>query len=466
MSTRTPNLQTRSQYQRNWGNYATSADLPNATGLPLAANEFSKLEAGDQAYSVGDAATYTCTAVGTVGGGDATWTAPAAAFDHFEASIIVGNIPEGDPATAQAAPFRYVGDPGDGSVLEAELLVAAISGDSLRIRLRPGEYALDPSAVTLPLVVPSNVILEGSGEEQTLFTCTTATDRHLFTVEGEIRDFQVALPSSALSGATGDTIIAFSELAVAQRVTARVGSATDSQNVDSLRAVFHVLGAGIRLYDVVADYGDWMANPASVPLVSCFRFGLVGSGPVISDVLVRGRTAGYASQVFFSPTAECTRVDLDVSGVAASFGALEGTSHRVRAQSYFEGGVGASAIASPVVVGCSESLLELELSGEMLRILVLNGSDNDVRIRGGDALGDGGEAVNIAGDRNTLRGNIRASDPLDFTINGNGNTIVALSMLNGSCIVNGTDNMVVGARFDVLTANGTSTESAHVTQTV
>lgn len=391
---------------------------------------------------------------------------PPASTDRFEASVIIGNVPEGDPAAAQAAPFRYVGDPGDGSALEAELLAAASSGASLRIRLRPGEYALDPSAVTLPLVVPPNVVLEGSGEETTLFTCTTDTDRHILTVEGEIRDFKIELGSSAQQGVTGNTIVAMSGFSVAQRVIARAGSATAGQNFDSLRAVFHVLGAGVRLYDVIAGYTDWMADPASVPLVADFRFGVIGSGPVIADVLVRGRTEGYASQVFLSPTAGCTRIDLDVSGAAVSFGFLAGTNHRVRAQSYFEGGAGASAIPSPVQLGCSESLVDLELSGEMLRILQITGSDNDVRIRGGDALGDGGEAVNISGDRNTVRGNIRAAGQLDFTLDGNGNTIVGLSMLSGACVVNGTDNMVVGSRFDSVTVSGADTETSHVTQTV
>lgn len=73
MALRTPPLQPRSGFSFNWGNFATSADLPNASGNPLGAGTFGILEIGDTAYSVADGARYTCTAVGTVGGGDAVW---------------------------------------------------------------------------------------------------------------------------------------------------------------------------------------------------------------------------------------------------------------------------------------------------------------------------------------------------------------------------------------------------------
>lgn len=74
MALRTPPLQTRSQFGRSWGNFASATALPNASGAPLGAPFFSILEVGDTAYSVADGATYTCTSVGTVGGGDAVWS--------------------------------------------------------------------------------------------------------------------------------------------------------------------------------------------------------------------------------------------------------------------------------------------------------------------------------------------------------------------------------------------------------
>jgi hypothetical protein len=73
MATRTPTLQPRNQHHRDWGNYATAADLPNASGAPLAAGDF-VLEVGDTAYVSADTQRYHCTAVGTAGGGDAVWS--------------------------------------------------------------------------------------------------------------------------------------------------------------------------------------------------------------------------------------------------------------------------------------------------------------------------------------------------------------------------------------------------------
>jgi hypothetical protein len=76
MATRTPTVQARSQHHRDWGNYANGTTaLPNQSANPLAAATFGILEVGDTAYAAG--ARYTCTAVGTVGGGDAVWTTPS-----------------------------------------------------------------------------------------------------------------------------------------------------------------------------------------------------------------------------------------------------------------------------------------------------------------------------------------------------------------------------------------------------
>lgn len=90
MATRTPPLQTRSQFGRDWGNYATAADLPNASGAPLGAPFFSILEVGDTAYSVADGATYTCTNVGTAGGGDAVWSSGGGGGGGTNASYLTG----------------------------------------------------------------------------------------------------------------------------------------------------------------------------------------------------------------------------------------------------------------------------------------------------------------------------------------------------------------------------------------
>lgn len=60
-------------FHRNWGNFADPTLLPNASGAALPVAAFA-LEVGDQAYSISDGLTYTCTNVGTPGGADAVWS--------------------------------------------------------------------------------------------------------------------------------------------------------------------------------------------------------------------------------------------------------------------------------------------------------------------------------------------------------------------------------------------------------
>lgn len=82
MATRTPPQQTRSQFTPKWGNYA-SGSLPNQSGNPLGAPFFVVLEVGDLAYDTTEAELCVCTNVGTVGGGDATWTPVAPSFQQL-----------------------------------------------------------------------------------------------------------------------------------------------------------------------------------------------------------------------------------------------------------------------------------------------------------------------------------------------------------------------------------------------
>lgn len=78
MATRTPGLQTRSQFHRYWGAFADGVSgLPNQAGNPLVAAQFT-LEAGDAAFNTGTVAgapgEYVCFDPGTAGGGDAVWS--------------------------------------------------------------------------------------------------------------------------------------------------------------------------------------------------------------------------------------------------------------------------------------------------------------------------------------------------------------------------------------------------------
>lgn len=174
MSLRTPPLQPRSQFQRNWGNFATAADLPNASGAPLAAPAFAVLEVGDQAYSIADGATYTCTAVGTVGGGDATWSAGASGAAG--ASYLTGATNE-ESITAggtEVVVGGFVFDPGESPGRSAyfrafETLVYTAGASPLsRVRLYDRGAPGSPTAGTLVAE------LTNSGNVNVPYTSVTA----------------------------------------------------------------------------------------------------------------------------------------------------------------------------------------------------------------------------------------------------------------------------------------------------
>jgi len=79
MSTTTPGAQTRSQFTRDWGNYASLAACPKASGTAVAINLTSGvLEVGDTAYITGTGPCH-CTSAGTAGVNDAVWALTGAA---------------------------------------------------------------------------------------------------------------------------------------------------------------------------------------------------------------------------------------------------------------------------------------------------------------------------------------------------------------------------------------------------
>lgn len=84
--------------------------------------------------------------------------------DHFAPKIIVGNVPNGDPAVAQTFPFRYIPDTGNGAGVAQALAEASAPGQQGDVYLRPGIYDFGlPGSPTLPLAVPIGTSLRGPG---------------------------------------------------------------------------------------------------------------------------------------------------------------------------------------------------------------------------------------------------------------------------------------------------------------
>jgi hypothetical protein len=161
MATRTPGLQSRSQYHAYWGIYSDgSTGLPNQSGNPLSSpGELDKLEAGDTAYSgeVGNAGLYVCTDPG----GDsatpaATWVMLASGGAVTQTirdahQIVVGQNTAAPFSDVVGVDADFV-DSGDGAQLQAALSSAAalITGSRRAVDVR-----LRPCNITVPVATPS-----------------------------------------------------------------------------------------------------------------------------------------------------------------------------------------------------------------------------------------------------------------------------------------------------------------------
>lgn len=129
---------------------------------------------------------------------------PVEVTDHFAPTIIVGNELSGDPAAAQAAPFEYIADPGDGTGIAAALAAAAGLPGSW-VHIRRGTYAL--AAGALPLTIPDFTRVTGDGPATIL--AGRADDRRVFVLSGpgtELSHLQIAV-DAADPGATGAAVV-------------------------------------------------------------------------------------------------------------------------------------------------------------------------------------------------------------------------------------------------------------------
>jgi hypothetical protein len=184
MSTSTPTAQPRNQFSRDWGNYATAALLPNASGNALANPQFTQLEIGDIAYVSGVPGRAFCSSKGTLSGADAVWVVDSGVTDRQAPKFIVGNSVAGDTL----AVCNYL-DVGDGVQLQAALTAAGALSPVGDVWIRPGNYTL----ATAALNVPASVQVRGSGRGTIINT--TATQRKAFTLNSvaALEDVNIAV---------------------------------------------------------------------------------------------------------------------------------------------------------------------------------------------------------------------------------------------------------------------------------
>jgi len=128
-------------------------------------------------------------------------------------TIIVGNVPAGDPATARTSP-RYIPDIGDGAGIALALGELAASSDGGWLHVRCGTYDLGlGTSPALPLVV-SGCRVTGDGDAPIIKM--SATDRRVFQLTNsapgvlgrapELEDIRIEFVA-ATAGATGTAVV-------------------------------------------------------------------------------------------------------------------------------------------------------------------------------------------------------------------------------------------------------------------
>lgn len=345
---------------------------------------------------------------GASGGGPA----PPASTDRFEAVYLIGNEPNGDPATAQAAPFRYLGDPGDGSAIVTAIAEATLTGNPTRIFVRPGSYIFD--AANLPLSVPPNCVLEGSGEEVTALLGTDLSREVVqLDINAQLRHLTVALPNPT-AGASGDRAVRLGAGAVADRVLVLVGDGTGVQDDDSLRACFDLQGLYARVFDCLVVYEPPMTTATDSPRVAYYGLGPRMSGPVVGDVYVRGRGRGAGELVFVASSV--TSFALDLQGVCAAAGTINGSQGRGSLQATIQSGARPGALQ---LAGLG-NLFDLSIyDGDGSSIdgyITCSSSRSTYRVSLEGAGVDGG--VTDSGESNTWTGSLDANAAAVFAVDG------------------------------------------------
>lgn len=353
------------------------------------------------------------------GGGGPT---PPGGTDHFEATIIVGNVPNGDPAVAQAAPFQYIFDTGDGAGIATALSEAAKGARPTRIRIRPGTYDFATGIVSLPQTVPPNVTLEGSGEGVTI-VAGRAASRAVFEVaeNANLRDLTITLPNPA-GNVSGERVVRLAQSAIAERVTIEVGDNTGTQDDDSLRACFDLQGLYARVLDCLAIYNPPMFTATDSPRVAYYAIGPRMSGPVVGDVYVRGRGRGAGELVFVAPSV--TVFALDVQAVCAAAGTINGSQGRGTIQATIQGGARPGALQ---LAGLG-NLFDISIyDGDGASIdgyITCSSSRSTYRVSLEGAGVDGG--IVDAGEGNTWTGFLSADASAVFAVDGD---VIALDAM-------------------------------------
>lgn len=179
--------------------------------------------------------------------------------DRFAPKYLVGNVANGDSATAYSAGgFSYIPDPGDGTGIEAALLAAdasapgGVRGD---VWIRPGTYDLDAGSTASPLVIPSGVRVQGAGGSATIILGRASGDQGVFVLRANAQLANLTVVGQTSTSTTGSVAVVLIDGSgvlvenVAVNMNAQVGAIMDTailvQGVEEPWQEVKILGCSI-----------------------------------------------------------------------------------------------------------------------------------------------------------------------------------------------------------------------------
>jgi parallel beta-helix repeat protein len=130
---------------------------------------------------------------------------PAPSDFRSAPKYVVGNVPNGDSASAYAANgFFYFPDTGDGAGIAAALAAAAaVVGD---VWVRPGTYDLSAGSVAVPMQIAANVSLHGAGQGATIILSKQNPDsQQAFECQAGVAISDVTISTNGSSTYSGVT---------------------------------------------------------------------------------------------------------------------------------------------------------------------------------------------------------------------------------------------------------------------
>lgn len=158
--------------------------------------------------------------------------------DRFAPTVIVGNVPAGDSATAYSTDsFEYIPDTGNGAGIAAALNLLSAAAQGGVVYVRRGTYDFTAvGAPTDPLVVDADVTLRGEGQGTLLITRSAGNQTLIEMIAGgaAIEDFSIAMPAIVPGAVYSGTTRGIIEASSPGTGSIRIENITATLNIDTV----------------------------------------------------------------------------------------------------------------------------------------------------------------------------------------------------------------------------------------